>query len=216
MDAVDGYYITYMKLFSLSLYSLHLFTALHEATAQDSYCSTYHIEVPLHQVTIISSARCSFFIPQHFLKSVCSCVFFALRFPFRFRVFVLKSCSHHRGRDTHCWTHTHTQVSCTATKQGARFPISVSNNQCSASKFIGLSHVWNFLRRSDLVLHQIEFVAPFWGHEDPSNISNDFGSRVTEAVENSPLIISFLLLQIAIPPVLSWLRLRQDSGFQLL
>ena len=102
MDAVDGYYITYMKLFSLSLYSLHLFTALHEATAQDSYCSTYHIEVPLHQVTIISSARCSFFIPQHFLKSVCSCVFF---------VFVLKSCSHHRGRDTHTAEHTHTHAS---------------------------------------------------------------------------------------------------------
>lgn len=145
MDAVDGYYITYMKLFSLSLYSSHLFTALHEATAQDSYCSTCHIEVPLHQGMIISSARCSFFIPQHFLKSVCSCVFFALRFPFCFRVFVLKSCSHHRGRDTHTaehiHTHTHTQVSCTATKQGARFTISVSNNQCSASKFIGLSHV---------------------------------------------------------------------------
>ena len=108
---MDGYYITYMKLFSLSLYSLHLFTALHEATAQDSYCSTYHIEVPLHQVTIISSARCSFFIPQHFLKSVCSCVFFALRFPFGFRVFVLKSCSHHRGRDTHTAEHTHTHAS---------------------------------------------------------------------------------------------------------
>ena len=108
MDAVDGYYITYMKLFSLSLYSLHLFTALHEATAQDSYCSTYHIEVPLHQVTIISSARCSFFIPQHFLKSVCSCVFFALRFPFRFRAEILLSSSW--PRHTLLNTHTHASV----------------------------------------------------------------------------------------------------------